>query len=73
MNQGSMDGQAPVNPSPLGGAMGGIDNAMGGMMPPVQPTPVGGGENAEDPHDKIMAALNRIEGKLDAIAAKVGA
>lgn len=66
MNQGSMDGQAPVNPSPLGGV-------MGGMMPPVQPTPVGGGENAEDPHDKIMAALNRIEGKLDAIAAKVGA
>jgi len=70
MNQGSMPysgGQGmpgmpgSVPPSPMGG------------VPPQPPTPPGGGMLGEDPHEKIMATLSRIEEKLAAIAAKVGA
>ena len=45
----------------------------GGMPPP--PPPMGGpmGGPGDDPHDKIIEALKRIEDKLAAIAAKVGA
>ncbi|GEM_PF-6928993 len=55
----------PMNPGMPGG----------GMPPPASPSqggppPVGG---PDDPHDKIMEALKRIEDKLAAIAAKVGA
>ena len=65
MNQG-MPGSMPDSPlggSPMGGGMG----SMGGTPPPM------GGMASEDPHEKIMAALQRIEEKLAAIAAKVGA
>lgn len=44
---------------------------MPGMVPP--PPPPMGGVGAEDPHEKIMAALGRIEEKLAAISAKLGA
>ena len=55
----------------------------GGMPPPASPgqggpPPMGGpaspsqGGPRDDPHDKIMEALKRIEDKLTAIAAKVG-
>jgi len=49
----------PINPGMPGG----------GMPPP--PPPMGGQGN--DPHDKIIEALRRIEDKLAQIAAKVGA
>ena len=60
MNQ--MPGPVPQQPTePIGGMgqMGG-----GGAM---------GGTESEDPHEKIIASLTRIEEKLTAIAAKVGA
>ncbi len=65
----------PMNPGMPGG----------GMPPPVSPDSprdeAGGGQGGpppmggpgDDPHDKIMEALKRIEDKLAAIAAKVGA
>lgn len=51
--------------------MGGV----GAVPPPPPPPPPGGpmGGPAEDPHAKIMESLARIEEKLTAIAAKVGA
>ena len=49
----------PINPGMPGG----------GMPPP--PPPMGGQGN--DPHDKIIEALIRIEDKLAQIAAKAGA
>ena len=51
----------------------------GGMPPPPPPPggppPMGGpmGGSVDDPHDKIIEALKRIEDKLTAIAAKLGA
>ena len=63
MNQG-MPGSAPQEPIVGGGAMG------LGMTPPPPPM---GGMPEEDPHEKILATLARIEEKLAAIAAKVGA
>mgnify|MGYP001599672817 CR=1 FL=1 len=51
----------------------------GGGMPPPPPPPVGGpiggpmGGPGDDPHDEIIEALRRIEDKLAAIAAKLGA
>ena len=65
MNQGmpNMPGSMP----PMGSDMG----SMGGTTPPpAAPPPV---QEGEDPHEKIMASLGRIEEKLAAIAAKVGA
>ena len=51
--------------------------SMSGSMPPPSmggtPPPPMGGMATEDPHEKIMAALARIEEKLSAIAVKVGA
>ncbi len=49
------------------GAMG----PMGGMVPP--PAPPAGPMGGEDPHEKILAALGRIEEKLAQIGAKLGA
>ena len=61
MNQGASGmPAAPVMPSPT----------MGGITPPPPPM---GGMVQEDPHEKIMASLARIEEKLAAIAVKVGA
>lgn len=56
----------PVSPGMPGGGM---------PPPPAGPPPMGGsmGGPGDDPHDKIMEALRRIEDKLAAIAAKVGA
>lgn len=51
---------------------GGMGQGMPGMVPPPPPPPVGG-LGGEDPHEKIMTALARIEEKLAAISAKVGA
>ncbi len=59
MNQGTGGMVGSVPPQP-----------MGGMNP--QPPPMGGMEG-EDPHEKIIASLLRIEEKLATIAAKVGA
>lgn len=52
--------------SPLGGP---------GLVPPPPPPPMGRpmGGPGDDPHEKIIAALTRIEEKLAVIAAKVGA
>ena len=56
------------------GGMGGVGN-FSPPPPPAGPPPMrepmGGSGN--DPHDKIIDALKRIEDKLAAIAAKVGA
>lgn len=57
MNQG-ISGSVPDSPS--GGTPPPVGGSMGGMEP-------------EDPHEKILAALSRIEEKLAAIATKVGA
>lgn len=46
-----------------------MPNMPGGVPPPPPP---GGPMAGEDPHEKIMAALTRIEEKLAAIAAKLG-
>ena len=56
----------PVSPGMPGGGM---------PLPPAGPPPMGEsmGGSGNDPHDKIMEALRRIEDKLAAIAAKVGA
>lgn len=51
---------APVPPSNIG------------SVPPPPPPPVGGPAGG-DPHTEIMTALKRIEDKLTAIGAKVGA
>lgn len=48
------------NPPPIGGPMGG----------PASP---GQGGPGDDPHDKIMETLRRIEDKLVQIVAKLGA
>ena len=61
----------PMNPGMPGG----------GMPPPPTPggpPPMGGpvspaGGPGDDPHDKIIEALRRIEDKLVQIAAKLGA
>ncbi len=53
----------PMNPGMPGG----------GMPPPSPGGPPPMAESGNDPHDKIMEALKRIEDKLSAIAAKVGA
>ncbi len=48
----------------------------GAGMPPPPPSPAGPppmGGPGDDPHDKIIEALRRIEDKLVAIAAKLGA
>jgi len=67
MNQ--MPGPVPQQPTePIGGI-----GQMGGMMPPPPAGGPMGGMGAEDPHEKIIASLTRIEEKLTAIAAKVGA
>ncbi len=60
-NQG-MPGM-PITPDPSQGGMG--------TVPP--PPPPAGGLGGEDPHEKIMASLARIEEKLAAISAKLGA
>ncbi|OGH14781.1 MAG: hypothetical protein A3H50_03000 [Candidatus Levybacteria bacterium RIFCSPLOWO2_02_FULL_37_10] len=61
----------PVNPGMPGGGMPPPPPSMGGPMGgPVSP---GQGGPVDDPHDKIMEALNRIEDKLAQIAAKLGA
>ena len=55
-----------MNPGMPGGG-----NASACLVGPGQgPPPMGG---PDDPHDKIMEALKRIEDKLAQIAAKVGA
>ena len=75
VNQG-MPGGMPASPAspnrgePLGGP--------GSVPPPPPPmggpaSPLGGPMGSEDPHEKIIAALTRIEEKLTVIAAKVGA
>ena len=52
---------------------------MGSTPPPLPQPPAtsdvtaGVGVSGEDPHEKILATLSRIEEKLAAIAAKVGA
>ena len=56
---------------PLDAGMGGIGNFPPPPPPTGGPPPMGGPEG--DPHDKIIEALKRIEDKLAAIAAKVGA
>jgi len=53
----------PMNPGMPGGGMP--------PPPPAGPPPMGG--QGDDPHDKIIDALKRIEEKLAQIAAKVGA
>ncbi len=64
MNPGMPGGGMPPPPaSPTGGP----PPPMGGPASPSQ----GGPE--DDPHDKIIEALKRIEDKLAQIAAKVGA
>ena len=59
MNPGMPGGGMPP-PPPMGGP-------MGGSASPSQ------GGSGDDPHDKIIDALKRIEEKLAQIAAKVGA
>lgn len=68
MNQ--MPGSIPQPPTDVG--MGEIG---GGMTPPPPPSggSMGEGSGDEHPHEQILAALARIEGKLDLIATKVGA
>ncbi|MEK7534747.1 MAG: hypothetical protein AAB600_05485 [Patescibacteria group bacterium] len=56
--------QQPTEP------IGGIGSMGMGMTPPPAS---GAGMSQEDPHEKIIAALTRIEEKLALIAAKVGA
>lgn len=67
MNQGQgMPGSVPP--------MGGVGSMGGDIMPPPPPSsPMGGAEGDGYPHEQILAALARIEEKLAAIAAKVGA
>lgn len=62
MNQGMPGGAVPPLASPAGG-------------PPPPPPPAGPASplGGEDPHSKILSALERIEQKLSAIAVKVGA
>lgn len=68
MNQSQgMPGSVPQQPTDLG------VGAMGGEMTPPPPPPMGGGMDGGDSHEKILSALTRIEEKLAAIAAKVGA
>ena len=55
----------PVSPGMPGGGM------PPPPIPPAGPPSMGG--PGDDPHDKIIEALRRIEDKLAAIAAKVGA
>ncbi|MCL5010347.1 MAG: hypothetical protein M1289_01965 [Patescibacteria group bacterium] len=56
---GGMPGSVP--PAPVPPVMG--EPVMGAMPPPP---PAGG----EDPHEKIISALSRIEQKLDALMNK---
>ena len=60
---------APVMPT-----VGSMDSSMDSGMQSVSQTPVPVNEtaNLDDPHEKIMASLARIEEKLAAIAVKVG-
>ena len=57
---GGMPGSVP--PVPVPPVMG--DPVMGGVPP--APAPMAG----EDPHEKIISALSRIEQKLDALMNK---
>ncbi len=54
------------------GGMGQGMPGMPGMVPPPPPPPPMGGLRGEDPHEKIMASLARIEEKLAAISVKLG-
>lgn len=51
----------------------GAGQGMPGMPGSVPPPPPAGGMGGEDPHEKIMVSLTRIEEKLEAIALKLGA
>lgn len=65
-DQVNQAGVGMTPPPPVGGTPA---SPLGGPPPP----PMGGPVAGEDPHEKIIAALTRIEEKLVAIAAKVGA
>lgn len=62
INQG-LGGPGPVPPPPA---------APPPPPPPPAGGPMGGPVGGEDPHEKILASLARIEEKLAAISAKVG-
>ena len=61
----------PVSPGIPGGGMPPPPPPMGGPMGGPAAPPMGG--PGDDPHDKIIEALRRIEDKLTQIAAKLGA
>lgn len=69
----------PVNQAGPGmPVMGAPASPLGGSVPPPpppggMPPPMGGPGAIEEQHEKIIAALTRIEEKLSIIAAKVGA
>lgn len=68
----------PMSPGMPGGGMPPPASPAGGPPPPPMGGSIGGfssptGGPGNDPHDKIIEALKRIEDKLAAIAAKVGA
>jgi len=63
-----MPGPVPQQPTEPIGGLGPM-----GMTPPPPPPPMGGSVGDQHPHEQILAALTRIEEKLVAIAAKVGA
>lgn len=67
MNQGMPNMPGSVPPQPTDAGMGSMS---GGVTPPPPPM---GGPAEEHPHEQILAALARIEEKLAAIAAKLGA
>jgi len=74
VNQGMPGMGGPSMPSVAGpgglGMPGMVPPPVGTMPPP--PSSSGGGP-IEEQHEKIMASLARIEEKLAAISAKVGA
>lgn len=85
MNQGQMPGglgtqgmdTPPVMPDanivrPVMPGVSPMDSSMGSGMQAVQQEPASANVSA-DPDEKILESLARIEGKLDAVAAKVGA